>query len=525
VTSTFPIAADESWERHEHQVLRVIGRLARTPDREVLHWRGSWITAAGLGGLIRDAIAAGHAAGVGPGSTVGILTEPNHPAMLTVRYAAHFLGAAVVQLRSINPRADSEMLPVREQVEIVRSADIGFLFVDAEHAPRAQEISRSIPGRLKILGVRDPGPDSGSETGETPAPAPYAPERRAVVTFTSGSTGRPKPLLQSFRAWNRTVGVFPGRMVESEPATVLAVTPVSHTVGSMIDASLAEGGRVILHERFETAAVLRAFTEHRVTDVYLAVPHLHLLVTHPDLPDTDLTGLRRVIYSGTPAAPRRIAEAVRVLGGSLIQLYGSTEAGGITSLTPSDHLEPELLPTVGRPFPWVELRVLEPGTGREVPRGGTGEVCVKSPTVMTGYLADPALNEQVFGGGWLRTGDLGHWDRYGYLRLTGRVGHVIKSGGLKIHPGAVERALLSHDDVVQAAVYGVADADRVESVHAAVVLRTGAAATPEALRDHVAGQLGPVHAPARIALWDELPLTTHGKPDKALLTALARREV
>ncbi|NJQ14043.1 class I adenylate-forming enzyme family protein [Streptomyces bohaiensis] len=518
------IAATASWAGHEHYVHRVLWRLARTPSRAVLgpgdgDLDGPAVVDAVLataGGLRR--------AGTGPGATVAVLTGPNHPAMLVVRYAAHLLGAAVVQIRSANPRSDADQLPAATQARLLRECGATVLVTDEDHAARAADLRDRADGALRTAGYGFTAPDVMDLLGEDPVRAEelpeYAPERRAVVAFTSGSTAEPRGIDQSFAVWNHLVASFPGTTDPAAPAVMLAVTPLSHTIGPMADAVLAEGGRVLLHAGFDTAAVLRAVADHRVTDVYLAVPHLYALVEDPATARADLSPLRRVIYSGTPAAPHRIAAAHALLGPALIQLYGTTEAGGISNLTPEDHREPELLPTVGRPFPWVEVLIREPGSDTEVPRGEEGEVWVRSRTVMDGYSADPAHTARTLRDGWLCTGDLGHWDRYGYLRLAGRSGQVVKSGGLKIHPVAVESALLSHPGVARAAVYGVRDADHREHVHAAVVPRPGATCSAEELRAHVGAALSPLHAPVAFAFRESLPLTERGKPDTALLRSV-----
>jgi acyl-CoA synthetase (AMP-forming)/AMP-acid ligase II len=287
----------------------------------------------------------------------------------------------------------------------------------------------------------------------------------------------------------------------------------------MADAVLGLGGTAILHETFDPEAVLRTVVAERITDIYLAVPHLYRLIEHPDAGRLAGAALRRIVYSGTPAAPHRIARAVQVFGGArLTQVYGSTEAGGIASLVPLDHGEPELLGTVGRPFPWVRVRVVDPSTGLDQPTGTYGEVWVRSDTVMTGYVGMPQRGAEVHSAeGWLRTGDLGRWDRHGYLTLAGRLDRLINIGGLWVCPSTVEQALLTHPDVHNAAVYSIRDLDRVEYLHAAVELRPGASRRLPPLRDHVAGLLSLLHAPHAYTLWDRMPVDDNGRPDRARL--------
>lgn len=338
-----------------------------------------------------------------------------------------------------------------------------------------------------------------------------------MVDLTSGTTGRPKLVRRSFGVRDLLVDLSFGASAPEHRPTLLSVTPISHATATMVDAALAAGGSVVLHNGFQVDDVLRALTEQRVTDVYLAVPHLYQLIDRPGIDEAVFPALRQVLYSGTAAAPSRIARAAQVFGNALAQLYGSTEAGGMCTLTPLDHCEPELLSAVGRPFPWVEMEIRRPGSGEKAERGEAGEVCVRSPTVMDGYIGEEELGESVVRDGWLRTGDLGHWDRYGYLHLLGRIGSVVKANGIKIHPSAVEEVLLRHPDVANAVVYGIRDAGYAEHLRAAVQLRTGALRTAGRLRSHIADSLSPAHVPESFSWWEEIPINSSGKPDYAAL--------
>ena len=495
--------------RNDHYVLRIFETLKRSPSRPVVYWRDEIITAGKLHDAILDAAAALRRAGVDATRPLAILTEPNHPDMLIARYAAHLLGAPVVHIRSMNPRSDAETFSLAVQLEILRDTEAKVLLVDDAHADRGKALSAGVAGLTVLHGL-----DRGF--AETPWFGRYVPDALAVIDFTSGSTSSPKMVKQLFGIRESLIDLLATGLERGLPATLLSVTPISHTTAPMVDAVLTGGGSIVLHEGFDADDVLRAIAEQGVTDVYLACPHLYRLLDHPGVRDADISSLRRITYSGTPAAPARVAQAVEVFGDVLIQVYGTTEAGGITSLNPMDHREPELLGSVGRPFPWVRLELRDPETHVEVERGQVGEVWVRSATVMDGYLGEQGLTSTALLDGWLRTGDLGHWDKYGYLRLVGRVGNVIKSGGLKLDPASIERTLLAHPQVKYAIVYGIRDEEYVEHVHAAVELRNDECTTDE-LRAHVAHALTPTHVPADITVWDELPLNGSGKPDLAYL--------
>jgi fatty-acyl-CoA synthase len=489
--------------RHSHYAHRILAALRQDPGRTVIHGRYGTRSALDLERSIVDAAVALVRSGADAGAPVAILTEPNQPVMLSARYAAHLLGIAVVHIRSMNPRSDLESFPLATQIEILRTVGARTLVTDAANAERGRLLAQETGGTSVLAAGTRPDRD-------TPEFAPYRPADLAVIDFTSGSTGTPKMVRQLFGTREALIQ----RLAASSeaPVTLLSVTPISHTTAPMIDATLSNGGTIVLHDGFDAGSVLRAIAAHRVTETYLAVPQLYALLDEPGIAGADLESLRRVVYSGTPAAPARIAEAVEIFGDRLVQVYGTTETGGITSLTPMDHREPELLGTVGRPFPWVRLELREPNSASTVEPGQAGEICVRSPTTMAGYVG-----ERACGADWLRTGDLGRWDRHGYLELVGRVDDVIKNGGLKLYPTAIEQALLRHPQVRNAAVYGVRDHDYVEHVHAAVVLRKGARCGADELRGHVAGLLSELHAPAVVEFRHEIPLRESGKPDHNLL--------
>ncbi|WP_063782283.1 class I adenylate-forming enzyme family protein [Streptomyces vietnamensis] len=498
-------------------VRRILDALGKDPGRVVIDHADESVTAGRLAGSVRAATSLLHSRGVRPGDTVAVLTGPNRPSMLAARYAVHLLGATSVYVRSMNPRTDTETFSVATQARLLEDLRVSVLLVDDESAERGEWLTRRVP-EVTLLTV-----PWGTETaGPLPARLPEPrPGDLATVEFTSGSTGRPKMVAQRYDTREELVGHLAHGLDPRGPATLLSVTPISHTTAPMADAVLGSGGRVVLHDEFDAGDVLDAFERHRVTDVYLAVPHLYRLLDHPAAPLTDLSSLRRITYSGTPAAPARVARAVELFGDVLIQVYGTTEAGGISSLNPLDHREPELLGSAGRPFPWVRVEIRGPGGGPQVERGVTGEIWISSPTVTAGYLGDEGRSRTVFRDGWLCTRDLGHWDRYGYLRLDGRIGDVIKHGGLKLDPAAIEEALMRHPQVRQATVFGVRDRDWVEQVHAAVELHSGAGHTSCDLRGYVAAQLTPEHTPVRVSVWPRLPLTPSGKPDRAYLRSVS----
>ncbi|MFI9274419.1 class I adenylate-forming enzyme family protein [Kitasatospora sp. NPDC052896] len=510
-------------DTYVNQVLQV---LSTEPKKIVLSWRGTAVTAAEFTTGVRSAAEVlrrrhgedGLDGGAGP--VVAVLTVTNSPATLILRYAANLTGATVVHLHTTNAVDPGDRLTRNAELRILTDTHATVLAVDAEHLAAARELRDLLPNPPVLAALGDLGPDvldlsAGDEAAFDPTAVDVLPDRAAVVTYTSGTTGQPKGIAVDFRTRN---GFIVAGLRMKWRSVYLATLPMSHSSGATADDSLASGGSVVLHDGFEAGEVLRAVREHRVSRLLVSPPQLYQLLDHPDLAATDLSALTMLCYTGCPASPERLGEAVKVFGPALVQVYGSSEAGAISMLTPAEHLEADLRTTVGRPLAG-EVRIRDPHGHHDLPVGEVGEVCVRSPFAMREYLNDPELTARTVRDGWVHTGDLGRLDEHGYLRLHGRMSDVIKTNGIKVYPTAVENVLLSHPDVVQAAVFGVPDADHVEHLHAAVVLRAGGDASSADLREHVAAELSPKQAPAVIDLRTRLPLTGTGKPDRARLVS------
>ena len=510
----------------EHYVTRILDTLAGRGDEPVLWWRGDPVTGTAFRTAVTSAAAGLRELGVGAGDTVAILTQGNSPSTLTARYAAHLLGASVVHIRGANPGTSGPDLTIETQSRMLRETAASVIAFDAERAERATALRDLLPGPLRLGSFGPPVPgavplDQPAGAAVTPGP-PQRPER-ANVTYTSGSTGRPKGVCLRFDAWNSTVLWGASAVPGGASIRFLAVSPLSHSVGLVVDIMIAAGGTIVLHDGFDAGEVLRTVARFRITGTMIGVPQLYALLDHPAVASTDVTSLQQLMYVGCPASPARLRQALPIFGAALVQNYGTTEGGRITLLSPSDHQRPELLTTVGRPSPDVAIRICDPETGAEVADGGIGEVCIRSTNMMSGYVDDPELTARVLRDGWLHTGDLGRLDDESYLRLFGRIGDVIKAGDVKVYPADVENVLCAHPDVVDACVYAHRDADSLEHVHAAVVLRPYGPADFATLREHVAKSMSPRHAPVKFVRWEKLPLGSSGKVDRHRVRQLGER--
>ncbi|WP_327070801.1 AMP-binding protein [Kitasatospora sp. NBC_01250] len=502
--------------------LDILSALGAAPERVAVHWRGREVRAGALARSVVDTVQTLRKLGIGPGTTVAVLVAPNSPLMLTVRWATHLLGGAVMYVRGTNPGSTAYVLSADEQLRILFDATAQVLFTDGENADRAAELAQRAPGRFTVAEGDSALTDEGgvasaaelvAELGELPV---RDPRQYALVSFSSGSTGKPKGVCIT-----TAVNDARARALPAEPGTrLLVATPLAFVVGGIADAVLLADGVVVLHEGFEAVAVARAIAEHGITLTFMATPHVYQTMAAVQAEGTDLASLKALIYTGVAAAPAKLAEAVQVFGPVLVQMYGSTEAGAVSILLPDGHYDPRLRATVGRPLPGVEISVRDAESGAELPAGETGELWVRSGSLLDAYLGDPALTARTLRDGWFLTGDIGRLDEEGLLSLADRIADVVKIDGVKIYPAAVEREIATLAGVANVAVYGVRDLDNLEHVHAAVALKPQARLSHEEIRAHVGAALSAAHAPEETRFLDELPLGVSGKPDKRLLREL-----
>ncbi|MDQ8034573.1 MAG: AMP-binding protein, partial [Bordetella sp.] len=234
----------------------------------------------------------------------------------------------------------------------------------------------------------------------------------------------------------------------------------------------------------------------------------------------DLGSLELVVYAGSVIAPDRLRQAIRRIGPVFSQVYAQTECTPIAILRRGDHDldDPSSLAACGYPMATAEIAILD-DDNQPVAVGEVGEICVRSPSVMQGYLEQPEATRQALAGGWLHTGDIGFADARGRLSIVDRKKDMIVSGGSNVYPREVEDVLAAHAAVASAAVIGVPHATWGEAVAAFVVLRDGAQADAAELIAYVRERKGPLMAPKQVVFADALPTTPFGKIDKKQLRA------
>jgi long-chain acyl-CoA synthetase len=344
----------------------------------------------------------------------------------------------------------------------------------------------------------------------------------AALLYTGGTTGRAKgvPLTHAGLLWC-------GQAINEvdTPASIdLISLPLAHAYGLLVLCAglyRAEPGRSILMRWFDPAGWVRLAEEHRVQEGALVPTMITALLTQP-LEEHDLSALTAVSSGASPLpAEVRLEFERRVPSCTVHEGYGCTESASLISTNATNRNRPG---SVGLPVPGCEVTIQD-DAGQMLPTGADGEICVRSPGVMSGYWHTVDASADALAGGWLRTGDIGHKDEAGYLYIVDRKKDIILRGGFNVFPRDVEDMLVAHPAIAQAGVVGKPDPRLGEDVVAFVCLHPRATATAEELTDYAKRHLSAAKYPRDIRIVPELPLTDVLKPDRKKLREWAARSL
>lgn len=339
-------------------------------------------------------------------------------------------------------------------------------------------------------------------------------EDLAIIQYTGGTTGFPKGVMLTHQ--NLVANTSMCRQwlykLEKGKEKLLAIMPLFHVYGMMtvLVLSVMEIYQMILLPKFDATTALKTIEKQKPT-VFPGAPTIYIgLLNHPDINKYDLSSIVAAISGSAPLPKEIIDRFEEKTGGKLVEGYGLTEASPVTHVNfVWDH---EIVKgSIGVPWPGTDAAVFSPETGEELPHGEIGELAVKGPQVMKGYWNNPDETELVLKDGWLYTGDLCYMDERGYFYIVDRKKDTIIASGFNIYPREVEEVLYEHPAVQEAAVVGVKDSYRGETVKAFIVLKEGAQTSEDELNKYMRERIASFKVPRIYEFRKELPKSAIGK--------------
>ena len=469
------------------------------PDAIAVRFGGAELTWAELGQRTRRVAAALQIAGMRPGARVATLVQ-NGIDYVCLVCAAMGTGTTLIPL-------NHSLTDVSLSAQL-RDSGTDLLVLDQSAANRSLEL-----GHIRFVQIEE------LTYSVSVDPIALRPDAAATILYTSGTSGSAKPVRLTWANYEASALASALNLGVHQDDDWLCCLPMYHVGGLAIAMrTLVYGTRMTLLEKFDEAAVLAALHDG-ATLVSLVPTMLVRLAEHvgsvtalaAELRDTKL---RAVLLGGGPTDPAVIAEGI-MAGLPLYQTYGMTETASQIATVPPDRAA-EKIGSAGYPLWGAEIMIRDEA-GSPVDGDAPGIVWVRGPMVSSGYLERPAINREVFAGGWFRTGDRGQLDEDGFLWIEGRHDDLIISGGENVSPHEVERVLRAHPQIADLAVFGVSDSRWGERVSAAIVTR--GPVSPEELDAFSREHLGPHQRPRSWVVVDEIPRTPTGKVRRQWLRA------
>jgi acyl-CoA synthetase (AMP-forming)/AMP-acid ligase II len=459
--------------------------------------------------------------GLQPGERVAILGKESLDSVLVLFGAAKAHAVSV----GLNWRLTPE-----ELAYILQDSGARLLFVDEESAGLVPRLLEQLQAPLRVIVLGTSGTRAGAFStwcagaAETPPTAAYDAEEVVVQMYTSGTTGHPKGVLlphRSLFAISRALEAHGETWIGWTEASVsLLFVPTFHIGGLWwLVRGLSLGSTTVVLRGFEPTAIFDAISRHRVTHTCMVPAMMQVLLSEPAFQQADLSSLQALVYGGSPISSELLDKGMKQFGCRFAQIYGMTETGNCAvCLRPEDHVDapPSRLRAAGRPFPGVEVRILDE-QGREQPPGTPGQIALSSPAHMAGYWQRPEETAKTWVDGWVMTGDAGYVDEEGFVHICDRVKDMIISAGENIYPAEIENVLRSHPGVADVAVIGVPDELWGEAIKALIVRQPGSPLRAGDIQRHTRAHLAEFKVPKSVDFVEQLPRNASGKLLKALL--------
>ena len=466
---------------------------------------GSSYTFSELHGAVRRLGGGLSARGVGPGTTIAILA-PNVP-----EYAVAFHGVALAggTVTTINPTYSAE--EVRFQLRDASATQLVTIPMFLETA-RAAAAGTGVE-EIVVMGEAEGAVPFASLFGEPIDQVPVdCAEHVVVLPYSSGTTGLPKGVMLTHRNLVANIAQMEHTFIPVEGEVALAALPFFHIYGMQVlmNMLLAFGVRVVTMARFDMIRALELVQSERITRFFAVPPMVLGLAKHPAVDDYDLSSIKQIFSGAAPLGADLAAAASARVGCEVVQGYGMTELSPVSHCTPEGQFRPG---TSGVTISNTEIRIVDPETGADVGVGERGELLVRGPQVMKGYLNNPeATAETLDADGWLHTGDVAIVDEEDHVSIVDRIKELIKYKAFQVPPAELEAVLVTHPAVADAAVIGVPDEEAGELPKAFITLAAGAS-TPslEDLQAHVAEHLATYKQVRAFEVLEAIPKSASGK--------------
>jgi fatty-acyl-CoA synthase len=492
------------------------------------------------------------ALGVQKGEHVGIWAT-NYPEWVVAQFATAKIGAVLVTINPSYRTHELEYLLKQSDVatlllvERFKSSDyvamLNELIPELRGAAPGQLVSPKFPRlrRVVLVGAAaQPGMLQWADLAQLGAGVSDAelarrqaacdPDDVINIQYTSGTTGFPKGAQLTHFNVVADASYIAECMKFSEQDRLCIPVPFYHCFGCVLGTlcCVTRGAAMVIPaEYFDPLKTLAAVEQERCTGLH-GVPTMFIAeLQHPDFARFSFPALRTGIMAGSPCPIEVMKQVVERMGASEITIaYGQTESSPVITQTRTDDPIELRVSTVGRALPNVEVKIVDPETGAEVPTGGQGELCTRGFIVMKGYYNMPeATAKAIDSDGWLHTGDLATMDERGYCKITGRLKDMIIRGGENVYPREIEEFLYTHPKVADVQVVGVPDLKYGEEIMAWVKLKEGQSATAEEIREFCRGKIAHFKVPRYVKFVSDFPMTVTGKIQKYKMRDTAVEEL
>lgn len=474
--------------------------------------------------------------GVNKGDRVAIML-PNTPQAVICYYGVLFAGATVVMTNPLYTERELIHQMNDSGAETIITLDLLYKRVTSVKAstPLKRVIVTSIGDFLPFLKKmlyplvqkkqgHNPQVTYGSdvepflsvlkESAVIPVKPQIDPERDiALLQYTGGTTGVAKGVMLTHG--NLIANAIQCQAVlyklQKGKERILGALPLFHVYGmtTVMNKGISIAAEIILVPKYDVKQILEMIDKMKPT-LFPGAPTMYIaLINHPDLKKHDLSSIEACVSGSAPLPVEVQNKFEKLTGGKLVEGYGLTEASPVTHSNPI--WGKRVTGSIGMPWPDTDCRIVDTATGEELPQGEIGEFAVKGPQVMMGYWNRPEETAAILKDGWLLTGDMGYMDEQGYFYIVDRKKDMIIAGGFNIYPREVEEVLFEHPSIQEAAVIGVPDPYRGETVKAFVVFKEGQEASEEELEQHCRQRLASYKIPRQYEVRTDLPKTLVGK--------------